>query len=183
MHEFGWTCRPVERAGTEVHDFRRSRTTATDAGTVASVRTATGTTTGAIPAAGEPSERESVDRTSRPKRSKSIGEPARPQGLSAPRVGKPDNLQLISGIGPKLEKTLHSLGFYHFDQIAGWTRDELNWVDEHLRFKGRIERDDWVKQAKLLATGEMSKFEAEFGIRKSQGRSARSKSDAKARKG
>ncbi|MEM0942863.1 MAG: hypothetical protein AAGI70_02850, partial [Pseudomonadota bacterium] len=57
----------------------------------------------------------------------------------------------IKGIGPKLEEMLHGLGVYHFDQIASWTPREIAWVDHHLEgFKGRIERDDWVAQAKDL---------------------------------
>ena len=76
----------------------------------------------------------------------------RPTGLEAPR-GAPDNLKLISGIGPKLEQTLHGLGIYHFDQIAAFTPENVAWVDEHLNFKGRIEREDWINQAKNLAAG------------------------------
>lgn len=87
----------------------------------------------------------------------------RPKGLSAARGGKPDELQRISGVGPKLEKTLHSLGFFHFDQIAAWTRDEVQWVDEHLRFKGRIDRDEWIPQAELLANGKEEEFAKLYG--------------------
>jgi len=62
-------------------------------------------------------------------------------------------LKQIKGVGPKLEKLLHSMGFYHFDQIAAWTEDEVAWVDENLPgFKGRVSRDDWVAQAKTLAS-------------------------------
>ncbi|HMO09352.1 MAG TPA: NADH:ubiquinone oxidoreductase [Paracoccaceae bacterium] len=79
---------------------------------------------------------------------------ARPQGLSAPRGGAPDDLKLIKGIGPALEKLCHSLGYYHFDQIAAWTPAEVAWVDDNLEgFKGRVTRDNWVAQAKVLAAG------------------------------
>jgi predicted flap endonuclease-1-like 5' DNA nuclease len=75
----------------------------------------------------------------------------RPEALSAPRGGAADELQLIEGIGPKLEQLCHSLGFYHFDQIANWTADEIAWVDENLTgFKGRVTRDKWVAQARLI---------------------------------
>lgn len=84
---------------------------------------------------------------------RATGTPKRPRGLAAAHGGKADNLQQISGVGPKLEKTLHGLGFFHFSQIADWTSDEVMWVDEHLRFKGRIERDKWISQAKVLAKG------------------------------
>lgn len=79
---------------------------------------------------------------------------ARPAALASARDGGPDDLKLIKGVGPKLEALLHSLGFYHFDQIAAWTEAEVAWVDEHLEgFKGRVSRDGWVEQARALATG------------------------------
>ena len=65
--------------------------------------------------------------------------------------GKADDLKLISGVGPKLEKTLNTLGFWHFSQIADWKKADVAIVDNELSFKGRIERDDWIKQAKKLA--------------------------------
>ena len=74
-----------------------------------------------------------------------------PTTLSAPREGGADDLKKISGVGPKLEGVLNELGFWHFDQIAAWTADEIAWVDSRLKFKGRIERDDWMKQAAALA--------------------------------
>lgn len=87
------------------------------------------------------------------------GEGTRPAALEAARDGGPDNLKQIKGVGPKLEKLLHTLGFYHFDQIAGWTADEVAWVDQNLEgFKGRVTRDDWVAQAKILAEGGETEF-------------------------
>ncbi|WP_333817150.1 NADH-quinone oxidoreductase subunit E [Tabrizicola sp.] len=78
----------------------------------------------------------------------------KPAGLSAPKGGRADDLKLILGIGPKLEALCHRLGFYHFDQIANWTEGEIAWVDENLEgFKGRVTRDRWVAQAKVLAAG------------------------------
>jgi predicted flap endonuclease-1-like 5' DNA nuclease len=80
------------------------------------------------------------------------GSGTRPAALKAPRDGKPDDLKRIKGIGPKLEQLCHSLGFFHFDQIAVWTSDEILWVDQNLEgFKGRVVRDDWVAQARQLA--------------------------------
>ncbi|MEM9911023.1 MAG: NADH:ubiquinone oxidoreductase, partial [Pseudomonadota bacterium] len=73
----------------------------------------------------------------------------KPAGMSGPRDGGADDLKQIKGVGPKLEKLLHSMGFYHFDQIAGWSSDEVAWVDENLEgFKGRVSRDGWIDQAK-----------------------------------
>jgi predicted flap endonuclease-1-like 5' DNA nuclease len=82
------------------------------------------------------------------------GAEARPAGLDAPRDGRADDLKRIKGVGPKLEDLLHRLGFWHFDQIAGWTDEEVAWVDSHLEgFNGRATRDDWVGQARILAGG------------------------------
>ncbi|RMF34965.1 MAG: fused NADH-quinone oxidoreductase subunit E/endonuclease, partial [Alphaproteobacteria bacterium] len=86
-------------------------------------------------------------------------EAAKPPTLSAPRDGKPDNLKEIKGVGPKLEALLNRLGFYHFDQIAAWSEAEIEWVDAHLEgFRGRIRRDDWIAQAKILAQGGKTEF-------------------------
>lgn len=82
------------------------------------------------------------------------GAGTRPMALAAPRAGGADDLKRIKGIGPKLEELCHSLGFYHFDQIAVWTAEEIAWVDDNLEgFKGRVVRDDWVAQARELAKG------------------------------
>jgi NADH-quinone oxidoreductase subunit E len=78
----------------------------------------------------------------------------KPKALKAARKGKADDLKLILGIGPKLEALCHQLGFFHFDQIAEWTEAEIAWVDENLEgFKGRVTRDKWVVQARILAAG------------------------------
>jgi NADH-quinone oxidoreductase subunit E len=77
-----------------------------------------------------------------------------PAKLKAARKGGADDLKLIWGVGPKMEALMQSLGFYHFDQVAAWTSENLRWVDRRLEgFKGRARRDDWVGQAKKLATG------------------------------
>ena len=83
----------------------------------------------------------------------------KPATLDAPRSEGADDLKMIKGVGPKLEKVVNSLGFYHFDQVAAWTSDELAWVDQNLEgFKGRATRDAWVEQAKKLASGEETEF-------------------------
>ena len=79
---------------------------------------------------------------------------SQPELLKKPRAGKGDDLKLIWGVGPKLEKMLNEIGVWHFDQIAAWGKSELNWVDDRLEgFKGRASRDEWVKQSKKLAKG------------------------------
>jgi NADH-quinone oxidoreductase subunit E len=82
----------------------------------------------------------------------------KPELLSAPK-GDADDLKKIKGVGPGLEKALNEMGVYHFDQIARWTADEVAWVDQNLvQFKGRASRDDWVDQAKTLASGGETEF-------------------------
>lgn len=86
-------------------------------------------------------------------------EGTRPAALDGPRGGKADDLKKIKGVGPKMEKLVNSMGFYHFDQIANWTSEEVAWVDNNLEgFKGRVTRDEWVAQAKLLAEGGETEF-------------------------
>ncbi|MBO6865740.1 MAG: endonuclease [Thalassococcus sp.] len=83
----------------------------------------------------------------------------KPATLDKPRAGGADDLKMIKGVGPKLEEMLHSLGFYHYDQVAAWKDAEVAWVDQNLKgFKGRATRDAWVEQAKLLAAGEETEF-------------------------
>jgi NADH-quinone oxidoreductase subunit E len=78
----------------------------------------------------------------------------KPELLKKARGNKADDLKLIWGVGPALEKLLNSMGIWHFDQIAAWSAKELAWVDSRLEgFKGRAKRDEWVKQSKKLATG------------------------------
>lgn len=80
----------------------------------------------------------------------------RPAGLAAARAGTPDKLQRVKGIGPVNEGKLHALGIFHFDQIASWTREEIRWVGTYLSFPGRIDREEWVAQAKTLAADKPS---------------------------
>ncbi|HPF23374.1 MAG TPA: hypothetical protein PK417_07845 [Hyphomonas sp.] len=66
--------------------------------------------------------------------------------------GQEDDLEVINGIGPMLCELLNEIGVYYFWQIADWGPDEVQWVDNKLEhFKGRIDRDEWVNQAKELA--------------------------------
>jgi len=71
----------------------------------------------------------------------------------AGRPAAPDDLKAISGIGPKLEKVLNGLGIRSYAQIAGWDKAEVQRVNGQLPFSGRIERDDWIGQARRLAQG------------------------------
>ena len=82
----------------------------------------------------------------------------RPLGLAEARGGTADDLKRIRGIGLQNEMRLHSLGIWHFDQIAAWTREQVQWVGSYLAFPGRIDREDWLAQAKLLAQGKDTAF-------------------------
>ena len=77
----------------------------------------------------------------------------RPPSLPAARNGAPDDFTLIEGVSPMLQSTLHSLGFYHFDQIAAWSPAHIAWVDQYLRLRGRIVDEEWIEQAQDLAQG------------------------------
>lgn len=73
-------------------------------------------------------------------------------------AGEEDDLKRIRGIGPVNEKALNTLGIFKFSQIAAWTPANVDWVEASLSFPGRIEREDWIAQAKLLAEGEETDF-------------------------
>lgn len=75
-----------------------------------------------------------------------------------------DDLTKLKGVGPKLAAQLNELGVTSFSQIAKWDDAEIDRIDAQLgRFKGRIRRDDWVSQAKLLESGDTAAYEARFG--------------------
>lgn len=106
----------------------------------------------------------------------------RPRGLAVARGGKPDNLQRLSGVGPKNEKILHSLGIFHFEQIANWSAAEVSWVDDHLKFNGRIRREEWTNQARLLAEGNEAEFTALYGAGGLAGKPGEAASGSRTRK-
>ncbi|ODT14533.1 MAG: NADH-quinone oxidoreductase subunit E [Mesorhizobium sp. SCN 65-12] len=91
----------------------------------------------------------------------SLEDKNRPAGIDRPVAV--DDLKLISGVGPKIEGILHSLGIFTFAQVASWKKAEREWVDGYLSFHGRIDRDDWVKQAKALAKGGVAEYIRVFG--------------------
>ncbi|MBD3730161.1 MAG: hypothetical protein IE933_10685 [Sphingomonadales bacterium] len=75
-----------------------------------------------------------------------------------------DDLTRIKGLGPKLVALLASLGVTRFDQIAGWSDADIDRIDAQLgRFEGRIRRDNWVEQARLLAADDTAGYAAKFG--------------------
>jgi predicted flap endonuclease-1-like 5' DNA nuclease len=81
-----------------------------------------------------------------------------------PMAGTPDNLLEIKGLGPRIAMMLNGLGVTRFEQIARLTADEQGKLDQHLGpFKGRIDQDRWIDQARILASGDRVAFESEFG--------------------
>ncbi|WP_052161920.1 hypothetical protein [Hoeflea sp. BAL378] len=78
---------------------------------------------------------------------------ARPEAASIP-----DNLKQIKGVGPQIEAKLNAAGINSFAQIAAWTKTDQARFGEQLSFSGRIEREDWVGQAKILAKGGSTEF-------------------------
>ena len=74
----------------------------------------------------------------------------KPELFELPRDGKADDLKMISGIGPKLEQKLNSIGVWHWAQIASWTPKEIDWINTAIAFRGRVEREKWVGQAVAL---------------------------------
>jgi len=111
----------------------------------------------AAPAAAAPAKLAEVPATEAP--AKAPAKPAapanmvgtKPKALGRARRFQPDDLKVIEGIGPKMEEALNGMGYFHYDQIASWTPEEVAWIDENLpSFKGRASRDRWVAQAKLI---------------------------------
>ena len=84
-------------------------------------------------------------------------------GFAAPpSTGAPDDLKRIRGIGVLLEKKLNAMGIATYEQIANWTADDVGTVNNKLEFKGRIERENWIEQARILASGGQTDFSRRF---------------------
>ncbi len=84
--------------------------------------------------------------------------------IVAAEMATGDDLARIKGIGPKLVALLGELGVTRFAQIAAWSETDIDRIDARLgRFEGRIRRDNWVEQAKLLAAGDEAGFASRFG--------------------
>ncbi|WP_116654339.1 hypothetical protein [Pelagibacterium sediminicola] len=81
--------------------------------------------------------------------------PAAKKPAPAPKAPKsqplPDDLKKIRGIGPRIEAGLNSHGVYRYAQIARWSRKRITELDTHLTLRGRIDREQWVEQAKALS--------------------------------
>ena len=96
-----------------------------------------------------PQPKKAEAKTEAPKKAEAKAEA--PKKAAPKKAAGNDDLKQLSGVGPALEKKLHEAGVTTFAQIAGWKAADITEMDEKLSFKGRIEREDWVEQAKKLA--------------------------------
>ncbi len=93
---------------------------------------------------------------------KSASPAAKKAATTKAAVGKASNLRRLIGIGPANERLLHGLGVTTYAQIAAWTAADVKRIEETLNFDGRIERERWIEQAKLLAAGDEEEFARRF---------------------
>lgn len=106
------------------------------------------------PAAAKAEEKKTPAKKAAPKaETKAQSKPAAKKAAAKPAAKEADDLKQLSGVGPVIEKKLIGAGITSFAQIAAWTDKDIAEMDEKLDFKGRIEREGWVKQAKKLAKG------------------------------
>jgi predicted flap endonuclease-1-like 5' DNA nuclease len=90
--------------------------------------------------------------------------PAAPKPAATAAPGMPDDLLRLKGVGPKIAAILHEQGVTRFAQIAAWSDADIAAIDARLgNFSGRPKRDNWVDQARLLASGDTSAYEAKYG--------------------
>ena len=116
-----------------------------------------GSVSGAAVAAAAKPAKKADKKAEAPKAAKKAEAPKAEKKAAPKKAAKADagadDLKTLSGVGPALEKKLHEAGVTSFAQVAAWTADDITAMDEKLSFKGRIEREGWVEQAKKLAKG------------------------------
>lgn len=104
------------------------------------------------PAARQPARKVTAE-NARPAVAEKVGDAVSAQPKAEARPDKPDDLKLITGVGPKLEQVLNSLGIWTYRRVADLSSAEIDWIEDYLSFKGRITRDDWLGQAAKFAGG------------------------------
>jgi predicted flap endonuclease-1-like 5' DNA nuclease len=82
---------------------------------------------------------------------KDVTKGIKPIAYPLPKNGEADDLKKIQGIGIKVENALYEVGVFHYTQIADWTKDNTEWVDDYLSTEGRVKRESWISQAKELS--------------------------------
>lgn len=107
------------------------------------------------PTAAEAAAKEPAKAPAKPKKAapKAPAKETAKESTRAPAAEFKDDVKLIAGVGPALEKKLAAAGVTSLTQIAKFTKADIERVDAELNFKGRIERDDWISQAKKLIAG------------------------------
>ncbi|MGC4023787.1 MAG: proton-conducting membrane transporter [Mesorhizobium sp.] len=117
------------------------------------------------PAASTVSRPARAEKSSKSAKTSSSKAPAEKPAVSKAKLAsssKKDNLRRLIGIGPVNERKLNKHGITSFAQIAAWTTADIKKVEEFLEFDGRIKREKWVQQAKLLAAGKEEEFAKRF---------------------
>jgi NADH-quinone oxidoreductase subunit E len=93
--------------------------------------------------------------------------PGKADGAPAPLFDAPagpaDDLKLISGVGPVLERALNGIGITTWAQVARLTEEQIDTLESALRFRGRVKRDNWLGQADALASGGVAEYVKRFG--------------------
>ena len=117
-----------------------------------------GMSAGTIEAAADKPEAEAATTPSTEDAAEGAVAGERPAGAGDLAPGVRDDLKQISGIGPKIEQQLNELGIFTFAQIAAWTPENEMWVDTYMSFRGRVAREDWIAQARVLAEGGQTEF-------------------------
>ncbi|RWL50091.1 MAG: proton-conducting membrane transporter [Mesorhizobium sp.] len=110
------------------------------------------------PAATKTAAAKPAAKAAAPKKAAPTKKTAAPKAATA----KADNLRRLIGIGPVNERLLKGLGVTTYAQIAAWTDADVKRIEEVLNFDGRIAREKWIEQAKLLAAGDEAGFARQF---------------------
>jgi NADH-quinone oxidoreductase subunit E len=121
--------------------------------------------TGAESAAGKVDDGKTDTKAKRVSAAPSVSSPTRETGgplFTAP-AGQKDDLKLISGVGPVLEGKLNAIGVTTWAQVAALQQGDIEKLESALSFPGRVERDNWINQAKALATGGVEEYRKVFG--------------------
>lgn len=93
-----------------------------------------------------------------------VGIPVEHQQIAEVEQDNANDLARLKGVGPKLISQLNSLGVISLAQVASWSDEDIDRIDAQLgRFRGRIRRDQWVDQARLLTAGDEAGYAARFG--------------------
>ncbi|MER9640298.1 proton-conducting membrane transporter [Mesorhizobium sp. M0239] len=110
----------------------------------------------------KPAAKPAATKASAPAKSATSKPATTAKPAAGPASGKPDNLRRLIGIGPVNEKLLKAQGVTNFAQIASWTAADIKRIEDVMNFDGRIARERWIEQAKLLASGNEKEFAKQF---------------------